>query len=189
MIFKYFAFKRKETWANHSNIIVSTAVRCFKTRGVALAPAYTHALLYSHLTLTFTSLSIKLPREMSLCPASSGLFFLSFWTMVWYVSHSTLPALGWCTYILWTFSKCPTSFSSPPGKKAPDPFSAVSQHSIPTANLTGGKAGLSAPGGDDPHLSFTQPTATLTTSKEPMSNLRLDFHKAEPFVSVIPWHC
>lgn len=42
-----------------------------------------------------------------------------------------------------------------PGKKAPGPFSAVSQPSFPTANLPGGKAGLSAPGGDDPHLSFT----------------------------------
>lgn len=75
-----------------------------------------------------------------------------------------------------------------PSKKAPGPFPEVSQCSFPTANLPGGKAGLSALGDDNLHSSFTQPTATLATSKEPLSNLRLNFHKTEPFIFLIPLH-
>lgn len=61
------------------------------------------------------------------------------------------------------------AFTSP-GKKAPGPSSGVSQCSFPTANLPGGKAGPFAPGDDDPHSSFTQPAATLATSKEAVSD-------------------
>lgn len=131
----------------------------------------------SRLTPTFTNLLIKLWRVvilMSPCP-SPGLLFLSFVTMVWYICHSTFPTLSWCTHLLRACSKCPTLLSSPPGKKALGPFPAVSQCSFPTANLPGGKTGLFAP--DDCHSNFTQLTATLTTSKEPVSHLRLNFHK------------
>jgi len=80
-------------------------------------------------------------------------------------------------------------FALPPsGKKAPGPFPAVSQRSVPTVNLPGGKAGLSAPGGDVWHSTFTQLTATLAASMEPVSNLKLNFHKTEPFIPPIPLH-
>lgn len=125
---------------------------------------------------------------MALCPYSFGPFFLSFGTMVWYITHGPFPMPSWHTHPLWAFSKCLPLLSPPPGKKAPGPLPAVSQRSSPTANLPGGKAGCFTLGDDDPQLSFTQLTATLATSKEPVSNLRLNFHTTEPFISLIPLH-
>lgn len=110
-----------------------------------------------------------------------------FWALgPWYGTSPTVHSAHWVNASLVGISKCPISLSPPPGKKAPGLSPVVSQCSFPTANLPGGKAGLFGPGDDDPHSSFTELTATLATSKDPMSNLRLNFHETEPFISLIP---